>query len=316
MPNGFFWSRLIWTMRNARKAFPAPVLDLPQMNLDRFALAALAFVVFMPAAHAAGPPANTNVSNTASTLDVSYDLYAGPFALGKVGVHQRFEGDLYQGVSTLETGGIVNLFWKSQIDANAHGTLQNGHLDPAAYDSHSVNHTDKVQQVSLTYDDKGPPALKANPPYNTKKYPVSDEQKKNTLDPVSAVAFLTAGVSASGKSPCGSVAPVFDGARRYDVEVDYLKTDNVRTGNGLYNGPALVCQLHYREIAGFKQKVLSENAKFPDIFAWVVSLPSRENPARHYLVPLRVWATTIFGTLTATASHVKIDGEALKGKTS
>jgi hypothetical protein len=283
------------------------------MNPVRSTVFVLAILVFSPGAYGAGSPVPNSSADPASTLDVSYDLYAGPFTLGKVGVHQRFETNAYEGNSTLQTGGIVNLFWKSTIDANAHGTVQNGQLNPAVYDSHSVNHANKVQQVSLTYSLKGPPVLMANPSYDTKKYPVSDEQKKNTLDPVSAVAFLTTGASASSKSPCGSVAPVFDGGRRYDVVVDYLKTDAIHTDNGLYNGPAFVCQIHYRQIAGFKQKILSEGANLPDIFAWVAAMPSRSNPARHYLVPVRVWATTMFGTISAVATHVKIDGVALKG---
>jgi hypothetical protein len=287
------------------------------MNRAPITLFLLAVLSAAQAAHAgASAPANTGASNAASTLDISYDLYAGPLTLGKVGVHQRFDGSDYKANSTLETGGIVNFFWKSQIDATANGTLQNGHVDPSVYDSHSTNRTNKVQQVSLTYQPKGPPTLVANPPYKTDKYPVSDEQKKDTLDPVSATTLLTTGLSASSKSPCGAIAPVFDGARRYDVVVDYLKTDNIHTENGLYNGPAFVCQIHYRQIAGFKQKILSEGANLPDIFAWVASMPSRSNSARHYLVPVRVWATTMFGTISATATHVKIDGVALKGKTS
>jgi Protein of unknown function (DUF3108) len=274
-------------------------------------------VLAAPTAHAAGnPPTNSGANDPPSTLDITYDLFAGPFALGKVGVHQVFQGAGYKANSTLKTSGIINLFWRSVIDANATGTLQNGHLQPAFYDSHSVNHADKKRQVSLSYSANSPPVLFAKPPYSTKKYPVSDEQKKDTLDPVSAVAFMTAGVSANSKVPCGSVAPVFDGARRYDVAVDYMKTDNIHTDNGLYNGPAFVCQIHYRQIAGYKQKVLSDNAKFPDIFAWVASMPSRSNPSRRYLVPVRIWATTMFGTISATASHVKIDGVQLKGKTS
>ncbi len=283
------------------------------MKRARTSLFLLVAMTLSPAAYAAGGEA-AQPSAPASTLDISYELYAGPFALGKVGVHQMFQGSLYKANSTLQTGGIVNLFWRAKIDAQANGTLLNGHLNPALYDSHSVNHQDKVQQVSLTYGPKGPPVLAANPPYKTNKYPVSDEQKKGTLDPVSAVAFMTTGVSAGNKTPCGSIASVFDGARRYDVAVDYLRTANIRTYNGLYDGPAYVCQIHYRQIAGFKQKILSEGSRFPDIFAWVASLPSRSNPAQHYLVPVRIWATTGFGNLTVTVSQLKIDGTVLKGK--
>ncbi|HUJ02615.1 MAG TPA: DUF3108 domain-containing protein, partial [Rhizomicrobium sp.] len=132
------------------------------------------------------------------------------------------------------------------------------------------------------------------------------------LDPVSAVALVTTGASANSKEPCGTIAPVFDGARRYDIVMDYVKTDQVTTDNGLYAGPAFVCQIHYKQIAGFKQKILEEGSRLPDIFAWVVSYPSRADAGRHYIVPVKVWATTAFGTIAATAENVKVDGVSIK----
>ena len=58
----------------------------------------------------------------------------------------------------------------------------------------------------------------ADPPYNTKKYPVTDEEKKAGYDPLSAATLFLAGLRASASNPCGTAAPVFDGRRRYNIQ--------------------------------------------------------------------------------------------------
>lgn len=249
-----------------------------------------------------------------SSLRVIYGLRVSFISLGKMDLSQQFQNGNYKAVSRLETGGIVNLFWKSKIEAKSNGDLERGHVQPAVYDSFSINHHNKKQQVSLTYGRNTPPMLFANPPYKTKKYPVTDEQKRNTLDPVSALVFMTRGLSASRSNPCGTVAPVFDGARRYDVALEYIKTTDVHLENGLYSGPVFVCQIHYRQIAGFKQKILEEGKKLPEMFAWMASLPTSSDPDEHYLVPLRIWTTTGFGTVEALASRVNLNGKVWKEK--
>ena len=250
----------------------------------------------------------------ASSVRIAYGLRIGFLPLGKMDLTQQMHPGDYKADSHLETSGLVNLFWKSKIEAHSNGALDHGRLAPALYDSYSVNHNNKTQQVSLTYGRNTPPMLFANPPYKTKKYPVSDEQKKGTLDPVSALVFMTTGVSASEKSPCGTVAPVFDGARRYDVVLEYQKTADVSLTNGLYSGPVFVCQVHYKQIAGFKQKILEEGKALPDIFAWIAALPARNDSHAHYLVPLRIWTATGFGTAEALASRVNLNGNVWKEK--
>ena len=249
-----------------------------------------------------------------SILRVVYGLRIGIFSLGRVDLKQQFQGSAYTADSTLQTDGIVNLFWKSKIVAHSSGALNHNRLEPAVYDSLSINHSDRKQQVSLTYGRNAVPMLFANPPYKTDKYPVTDAQKKSTVDPVSALVLMTTGLSASAKSPCGSVAPVYDGARRYDVTLDYLKTSQIKLDNGLYEGPAYVCQIHYHQIAGFKQKILKEGSRLPDIFAWIAELASPAERTRHYLVPLRVWTATDFGTVEALASRANLDGKVWKEK--
>jgi hypothetical protein len=58
--------------------------------------------------------------------------------------------------------------------------------------------------------------------------------------------------------------------------------------NGLYSGTALVCQIHYNQIAGYQQSVIEQNKRFPKMYAWVVPARSSKDPNRYYMVPIRV----------------------------
>jgi hypothetical protein len=117
-------------------------------------------------------------------------------------------------------------------------------------------------------------------------------------------------VRESAASPCGTSAPVFDGRRRYNIEFTDLRDEPVKLENGLFTGKAHLCQLHYNQIAGFKPKILKEGRELPPAFAWLAEIPSPSAPHGHYLVPLKLWASTGFGTVTATLTQLKVDDNA------
>lgn len=98
------------------------------------------------------------------------------------------------------------------------------------------------------------------------------EDQKATLDPLSAVMFIVSGLGTEG-DPCNVAAPVFDGGRRYNIEMHKVRDTDIKMDNGLYAGHALLCQVKYHQLSGFKPKVLKANESFPVINAWVVRYP-------------------------------------------
>ena len=145
-------------------------------------------------------------------------IYAGGITLGKMDMDATVRGGEYHVVSNLETSGVVNAFWQSEIQATSSGKVSANNLSPALYDSFDINRTGKKQEVSLTYDSSNPPRLYADPPYSTTGYEVKPDDQKATIDPLSAVMFIVSGAGA-GANPCAVTAPVFDGRRRYNIEM-------------------------------------------------------------------------------------------------
>jgi Protein of unknown function (DUF3108) len=270
-------------------------------------VAFLALLPLVQEAQAAGGAGAEAPALTGSQLQMAMTLYAGGVTLGKVDLNATIRGDQYHAVSNLQTGGVVNAFWQSQIQATSTGTVASKEFHPSLYDSFYTGRSDKKQEVSLTYDGNGPVRLYADPPYSTTGYEVTPEQQKATFDPLSAITYLVSGVGAAADNPCAIVLPVFDGRRRYNVEITKIKDTNVSMDNGLYKGHALLCELKYHQLAGFKPKVIKEGANFPTINAWMVTFPSAIT-GRNYVVPLRVWADTSYGVIAAVTTSLKIDG--------
>ena len=281
------------------------------MKTTQYSVVGLFVVGLIYAAPALGVGGEAPEEGPASTLDLGYDLYVGGISLGKVSMSARFQGSDYKAISTLETKGIVNAFWQAKIEAASNGLVSDGRVQPSLYDSFSQNRSAPRRHATLTFSPEGPKSLLSDPPYGDNRYPVSDDQRKRTLDPLSAAVFLTSNARLAPEKPCDALAPVFDGRRRYDVAFSFVKKTDVHMDNGLYSGPALVCAIHYNQIAGYQQSVIDQNKKFPKMYAWVVAAKSSADPKRTYLIPVRVWAETDYGIVVALASQVRLDGQSL-----
>jgi hypothetical protein len=258
---------------------------------------------------AAGGAGEEQSNAPTSELSMAMTIFAGGITLGKVDLDAKFVGDKYHVTSNLETSGVVNAFWQSQIQASSNGKVDGQGLEPDLYDSFYTGHTENHQEVSLTYENGTPVRLYANPAYSTTGYEVKQDDKKATVDPLSAVVLIASGAGAEPGNPCSVLAPVYDGRRRYNVELVKVKDTAIKMDNGLYKGPALLCTIKYKQISGYKPRVLKD-ANFPTISAWVASFPGANG--RSFAVPLRVWADTQYGVIAVVATSVKIDGVAPK----
>jgi Protein of unknown function (DUF3108) len=261
-------------------------------------------------AFAAGGAASEQASGPASGLQLAMTLYAGGITLGKVDMDAKFVGGKYHVVSNLETSGVVNVFWQSQIQATSSGILEKKLMQPTLYDSFYTGHKANHQEVSLSYENGDPIRLYANPTYPTTGYEVKPDEKKGTFDPLSAMIYIASGVGAEPGNPCSVKAPVYDGRRRYNVGLTKVKPVEINMDNGLYKGPGVECAIEYKQIAGYKPRVLKD-ANFPAIHALVATFPSAVS-GRTFAIPMRVWADSQYGRIAAVTTQLKIDGQAPK----
>lgn len=242
-----------------------------------------------------------------SSLSIAYSIAFWGIPFGRTNYDGQFSVTGYSAQSHFETSGIVSAFWRAIIDASSNGRVSEHKLLPNEYDSFYRRSADKKERVKVTFA-SGDPTTFADPPYNTTLYPVSAEQKREAVDPMTAVTLILSGVKADSANPCGTVAPVFDGRRRYDITFTYVKDEPVKLDNGLYSGRAHLCQMHYRQIAGFKPKILKEGAAFPPMFADFADVGDG-GPSGHYVVALKAWSHLSWGTVSAELTQMKLSGK-------
>jgi hypothetical protein len=256
-------------------------------------------------------PASADPSPT-STLTVSYGIAFWNITLG----HANYEGLLgantYSAKAHFETNGVIGAFWKSVIDATVNGGIGAHFISPATYDSYSRNRGNPLQRVKVTFGSEGSTVL-ADPIYDTTKYPVSEVQKKDAVDPMSAATSILTGAKADANHPCGTGAQIFDGRRRYDLNLTYLKDEPVTLNNGLFSGSAHLCEIHYDAIAGYPQRIVSSRRAPPKMFADFVDVPAQNAPGGRYVVPVKLWSEMSLGTMTVTVDTIKVDGAAPSG---
>ncbi|HWY60899.1 MAG TPA: DUF3108 domain-containing protein [Rhizomicrobium sp.] len=266
-------------------------------------------VLLSTPAFAAGGAGADQAALPGAQVQVALSLYAGGISFGKMDLDTTLRGTEYRSVANFQTSGMVNAFWQSEIQATSTGKIGPKILQPGLYDSFDINRTGRKQEVSLTYEN-GLPRLYADPVYSTNGYEVKEDDQKNTLDPLSALTFIVSGVAADAGNPCSLTAPVFDGRRRYNIEMTKVKDTDIKMDNGLYAGKASLCQIKYRALAGMRPNVMKANQSFPAINAWVVNYSGAAGHA--FAVPVKVWADTKYGQLSVVAESVKIDGQVPK----
>jgi hypothetical protein len=243
-------------------------------------------------------------TSQAGTAGLAYSIAFWSIPFGQTSYEAHFANGGYAVSSHFETSGIVSLFWQAIIDASASGRVTGTALAPGKYDSFYRRGNSKNERVTVTFDRSGVTTT-ADPAYDTTKYPVSDAEKREAVDPMSAITLVLAGVTADHTNPCGTVAPVFDGRRRYDIEFVYVRDEPVNLG-ALYNSTAHLCRLHYKQIAGFKPKILKEGAAFPPIYGDFAEIPAAGAPNHRYIVPLKLWAHVNWGTVSAQITKLDI----------
>ncbi|MEM9062650.1 MAG: DUF3108 domain-containing protein [Pseudomonadota bacterium] len=204
------------------------------------ALAVAAIVLLTPHVAAASDP----------PMKTIYDFYLGGIKAGEVSIDADFHEDHYEARSVLRTAGIVGLVYKASFEAETFGALTENGLSPRRFAADSRMRS-KKQRVEMIYTNDAPATVNAEPAFVEKSYQIDPAAQTGTLDPISAA------ISALAPMPreriCNRSVQVFDGRRRYAIDLGEPVVDGKRTR----------CSALYRRIAGFKPKMMKKRPEFP-----------------------------------------------------
>lgn len=247
--------------------------------------------------------------------DISYSASLGGFSVGSGTLTFAYDGGAYRADIGARVAGLARIFTSRVASAVGTGRIDRGRLGARSYalDIHggAVPNVVRLQMASGTVT--GLEASDLRPGMPDDRIPVTAAHKRGIIDPLAAFMItLPAGADPLDKRNCQRVQRVFDGRVRYDLRMVYGATTEVNGAPGSYSGPALICAVAYRPIAGFRP-LTPEQRKFEESIEfniWFVPVASTG-----VMLPHRVNIGTPYGLLTVDATRFEVTGASATAQT-
>jgi hypothetical protein len=253
-------------------------------------LAALAGVLAMGAvAHAGG------------ALEARYVVTFTGVPVGQGALVVEVTDDGYSAAGSAAVAGLLQAVTPGKGTAAARGSFTGVKLTPTSYSvsSESKDRTEEVRLAGASGVIRDLVVLPARRDPDD-RVPLTDDHRVGVVDPMSASLMPVAvGGDLVGPEACDRTLPIYDGRQRYDLVLTFERTENVKEVKG-YVGPAAVCRVTYRPIAGHRagRKQVKELSENRDIFVWLAPIAGTR-----VLAPLKVNFGTKLGLFTVQATH-------------
>jgi len=213
----------------------------------------------------------------------------GFIPLGNVVVDADVEQDSYLITVSLNSGGLLSLFERTNIEASAEGTISGNSVRWRQYNlDHRYSH--KHRTIAMTAGDDGAIAAQINPNYRLwGDPPASEAQRRGAHDPLSTMVAMS--VDAAATRRCYGDYPTFDGRFYYLMQLSGGRI--TRFGGGGYSGDVLRCYVSYIPVAGFERQDAGRR-RFPRGEVWFALAPgARFAPPVHISTPLSAGAAVL-----------------------
>jgi hypothetical protein len=230
-----------------------------------------------------------------SAMTAEYDVRYGPLTIMTLRATTESGDGRYRTTTTAQTVGIAGMIFPWHASATTEGRVGACGFQPIAHRS-SGKYRGQRRSVVIDYDAAGA-VVAAIEPLAADDYrdavPVTLQQ--DTVDPLTATLIALA-------SHCHGTVRVFDGRRRYDMELADRGEGEVPASRGaVYAGPARRCRSDIRPIAGFWRTGPRHDERPSHLDAWVAS-PRAELPPIPVYLELSNHRGTLSMPLTAVTS--------------
>ncbi|MEQ8266856.1 MAG: DUF3108 domain-containing protein [Parvibaculum sp.] len=233
-------------------------------------------------------PAPASRSDRTADIRADYTVYVGGLIFAEGSMKATLSGDGYLLENELGSAGLPRRFWEAKWTMTSEGHIANDRVHPSRF-AFTATEKNETKRRLIVYDTNGTPELTFDPPLPPDEHeetPPLSERKK-TLDPVSAFLLPVIGDG----NPCDRTLPVFDGKRRYDLQLTYDGDDKVTTRDNGYSGKAVRCKVRVMPRAGMQRAKLATSLRQRgDTLIWLA--PVRDD---QLYIPVRVQLRTPIG---------------------
>lgn len=183
-----------------------------------------------------------------------FDLYLGGIKGGEMVIALWQDDGRYHAEAVMRTAGIVGAVYEASFTAESEGSVAGAVYDwrysSERFAAQSAMY-EKGQFVEMTYANDAPSEIFAEPAFIPKPWQIDPSAQTGTLDPIAAALFALSPMPPD--QICNRVVDIFDGRRRYEIELGAPEAHQGR----------LRCPAVYRRVAGFKPKLINRQAEFP-----------------------------------------------------
>ncbi len=241
----------------------------------------------------------------AETLKAHYSVALMGLRIGDLYANGTLQPQSYKMDLTAHLTGIASWVSNVKMALASSGTFRKGLLAPSTYATSAVNSTE-TRTLRMALSAGTVRAVEITPPleYHGERVPVTDANKRNVLDPTSALIMpVPMKEPLIGPAACSRTLPIFDGYARFDIALRYTGTQQVAIAG--YNGPVAVCSARYHPISGHLvgSRSTAFMAQNDGIEVWLAPIEHA-----HVVVPLRVTMPTMTGTLDIVAEEFEASG--------
>jgi Protein of unknown function (DUF3108) len=257
------------------------------------AAAVLAAAVFAVAGAAA--PAQAQVR-----LKTHYVISMTGVSVGQIVWFLDIDARHYTASANGKASGVLSVLVNGEGSVVTQGVVLNGRPAPSSFTSNITDDEGK-SELRMTFE-RGvvKEVVTQEPPPTADRVPITNADRRGVSDPLSAMLIpVKAGDDALSTANCNRVLAIFDGRRRYDLELSFKRVDQVTIERG-FSGPVLVCGVVLQPKAGYRadSTLVKYVAGRRNMELWFAPISGTS-----IIAPVRVLMPTLIGTLKIQADQ-------------
>lgn len=226
-------------------------------------------------------------------LDARYSVTLAGVPVGKGAWVIDIAENQFTAAASGATAGILQVFASGQGSGASRGVMVGGNPVPATFAA-SITSSKKTEEIRMTLGSGDVKEFSITPvvPDDPSRVPVTEAHFHGVSDPMTGSLIRVPGNgNPVGPQACQRTAPIFDGRMRYNLQFAYKRMEQVKTDKG-YEGPVVVCAVHFVPLAGFvpHRSSIKYLAAQRDMEVWFAPVANTR-----VLVPYRVSIPTPIG---------------------
>ena len=242
------------------------------------------------------------------TVDATYSASLGGFSIASGTLQFTLAGPSYAAAIRASVSGLATLISNRSAVASATGSVEPGHVSPRTY-ALAITGGPVPNEVSVGFNGNTVGDINATELRLAgwdNRVPLLPGHKRGVVDPLGALIIpMAAGKDPFSPAVCNRTLKIFDGRVRYDLHLVYGAREEVKGEPGSYSGPAIVCAVAYRPIAGHRilspeQQRFERNIEFS---IWFVPVGQTG-----VMLPHRILIQTQSGLLVVNATRFAVKG--------